>query len=157
MSRHDSDSAMRLLFCSFWRLILLRCWRKELGPLDSISPEAAFSSSAFCLVGGSSPKRQGDARGFGSSSVVSSSCVSEEGELQRDRTPLVSTRWLSFRPFFLRFGSFRGAGKLVRDNLSKAGWSWGYVSAIPSKGRKISIADAHGDNAKHFVVRAGES
>jgi hypothetical protein len=23
---------MRLLFCSFWRLILLRCWRKELGP-----------------------------------------------------------------------------------------------------------------------------
>ena len=47
--------------------------------------------------------------------------------------------------------------EIIADNLSKAGWSWSYVSAIPSKGRKISIADAHGDNAKHFVVRAGES
>jgi hypothetical protein len=62
LSRQDSHSAMRLLFCCFWRLILLRCWRKELGPLGSISPEAAFSSLAFCLVAGSSPKRQGDAR-----------------------------------------------------------------------------------------------
>jgi len=35
---------------------------KGTGPLGSISPEAAFSSSAFCLVAGSSPKRQGDAR-----------------------------------------------------------------------------------------------
>jgi len=59
-------------------------------------------------------------------------------------------------PFFLRFAPLRGTGKLVRDNLSLAGWSWGYVSAIPSKGRKISIADVHGDNAKDFVVRAGE-
>jgi hypothetical protein len=62
LSRQDSHSAMRLLFCCFWRLILLRCWRKEADPLGSISPEAAFSPLAFCLVAGSSPKRQGDAR-----------------------------------------------------------------------------------------------
>jgi len=74
--------------------------------------------------------------------------------MQGDRA---SSRPVGFHSrFFLRFGSFRGAGKLVRDNLRKAGWSWGYVSAIPSKGRKISIADAHGDNGKHFVVSAGE-
>src|SRR5205823_11054560 len=29
------------------------------------------------------------------------------------------------------------------DNLSKAGWSWGCVSAIDSEGRTILIADAH--------------
>jgi len=74
--------------------------------------------------------------------------------MQGDRA---SSRPVGFHSrFFLRFGSFPGAGKLVRDNLRKAGWSWGYVSAIHSNGRKISIADAHGDNGKHFVVRAGE-
>ena len=33
------------------------------------------------------------------------------------------------------------------DNLSKAGWSWGCVSAIDSEGRTIWIADAHRDEA----------
>jgi hypothetical protein len=43
----------------------------------------------------------------------------------------------------------------VAENLSKAGWSWGCVSAIDCNGRTIWIADAHGDG-KRFVVRADE-
>jgi hypothetical protein len=46
--------------------------------------------------------------------------------------------------------------ELVADNLSKAGWSWGYVSAIDSNGRTIWIADAHRDDGKRFVVRSDE-
>ncbi len=42
------------------------------------------------------------------------------------------------------------------DNLGKAGWNWGYVSAVDSEGRTIWIADAHRDNGKRFVVRANE-
>jgi hypothetical protein len=42
------------------------------------------------------------------------------------------------------------------DNLSKAGWSWGCVSAIDSCGRTIWIADAHRGDGKRFVVRADE-
>src|SRR5437899_10764316 len=45
--------------------------------------------------------------------------------------------------------------EIIADNLSKAGWSLGYVSAIDSKGRTIWIADAHRDG-KRFVVRADE-
>jgi hypothetical protein len=44
--------------------------------------------------------------------------------------------------------------EIIADNLSKAGWSWGCVSAIDSNGRTIWIADAHRDNGKRFVVRA---
>jgi len=44
----------------------------------------------------------------------------------------------------------------VADNLSKAGWSWGCVSAIDSRGRTIWVADAHRDDGKRFVVRADE-
>src|SRR5205823_5509038 len=33
--------------------------------------------------------------------------------------------------------------EIIADNLSKAGWSWGCVSAIDSHGRTIWIADAH--------------
>jgi hypothetical protein len=33
--------------------------------------------------------------------------------------------------------------EIIADNLSKAGWSWGCVSAIDSSGRTIWIADAH--------------
>src|SRR4029450_11546090 len=40
------------------------------------------------------------------------------------------------------------------NNLSKAGWSWGCVSAIDSSGRTIWIADAHRDDGKRFAVRA---
>ena len=46
--------------------------------------------------------------------------------------------------------------EIIADNLSKAGWSWGCVSAIDSSGRTIWIADAHRDDGKRFVVRADE-
>jgi hypothetical protein len=46
--------------------------------------------------------------------------------------------------------------EIIADNLSKAGWSWGCVSAIDSNGRTIWIADTHRDDGKRFVVRADE-
>jgi hypothetical protein len=46
--------------------------------------------------------------------------------------------------------------EIISGNLSKAGWSWGCVSAIDSNGRTIWIADAHRDDGKRFVVRADE-
>ncbi len=46
--------------------------------------------------------------------------------------------------------------EIVADNLKKRGWSYGYVSAVDSKGRTIWIADAHRDDGKRFVVRADE-
>jgi hypothetical protein len=45
--------------------------------------------------------------------------------------------------------------EIIADNLKKAGWSLGWVSAIDSEGRTIRIADAHRDG-KCFVVGAGE-
>src|ERR1044071_8158224 len=44
----------------------------------------------------------------------------------------------------------------IADNLSKAGWSWGCVSAVDANGRTIWIVDAHRDNGKRFFVRADE-
>ena len=44
----------------------------------------------------------------------------------------------------------------IGDNLSKAGWSLGWVSALDLEGRTIWIADAHRDDGKRFVVRADE-
>jgi hypothetical protein len=46
--------------------------------------------------------------------------------------------------------------EIIADNLSKAGWSLGCVSALDSQGRLIWIADAHRGNGKRFAVRAGE-
>jgi len=46
--------------------------------------------------------------------------------------------------------------EIIADNLKKAGWSWGCVSAIDSNGRTIFIADAHRSNRKRFVARADE-
>ena len=46
--------------------------------------------------------------------------------------------------------------EIIADNLKKAGWSYGCVSAIDSNGRTIWIADAHRDDGKRFVVRADE-
>jgi len=46
--------------------------------------------------------------------------------------------------------------EIIADNLSKAGWSWGCVSAIDFNGRTIWIADAHRGNGKRFAVRADE-
>jgi hypothetical protein len=46
--------------------------------------------------------------------------------------------------------------EIIADNLSKTGWSWGCVSALDSKGRRIWITDAHRDDGKRFVVHADE-
>jgi hypothetical protein len=46
--------------------------------------------------------------------------------------------------------------EIIADNLSKAGWSWGIVSALDCNGRTIWIADAHRDDGKRYVVRADE-
>ena len=57
------------------------------------------------------------------------------------------------------FGRIRIASKyweIIADNLSKTGWSWGWVSAVDSEGRTIWIVDAHRDDGKRFVVRADE-
>jgi hypothetical protein len=44
----------------------------------------------------------------------------------------------------------------IADNLSKAGWSWGCLSAVTSEGRIIWIADAHRDDGKRFIGHADE-
>jgi hypothetical protein len=36
--------------------------------------------------------------------------------------------------------------EIIADNLSKAGWSWGWVSALNCEGRTISIVDAYRDD-----------
>jgi len=46
--------------------------------------------------------------------------------------------------------------EIIADNLGKAGWSWGCVSAVDFQGRTIWIADAHRDDGRRFVVRADE-
>ena len=46
--------------------------------------------------------------------------------------------------------------EIIADNLNKAGWSWGCVSAIDSNGRTIWIADAHRGDGKRFVVHADD-
>ncbi len=46
--------------------------------------------------------------------------------------------------------------EIIADNLSRAGWSWGCISAIDSNGRTIWIVDAHRDNEKRFVAHADE-
>ncbi len=46
--------------------------------------------------------------------------------------------------------------EIIADNLSKAGWSWGCVATVDSKGRMIFVADAHRDDFKRFVVHAYE-
>jgi hypothetical protein len=46
--------------------------------------------------------------------------------------------------------------EIIAENISKAGWSWGCVSAVDSNGRTIWIADAHRDDGKRLVVRSDE-
>ena len=45
--------------------------------------------------------------------------------------------------------------EIIADNLSKAGWSWGWISAVDHGGRTIWIVDAHREG-KHFIVRADD-
>ena len=46
--------------------------------------------------------------------------------------------------------------EIIADRLSKAGWSWGCVTAIDANGRTIWIVDAHRDDGRRFIVRADE-
>jgi hypothetical protein len=52
--------------------------------------------------------------------------------------------------------SLRGRREIIADNLSKADWSWGCISAIDSEGRTTRIADAHRGDGQRFVVHADE-
>src|SRR5262245_48978614 len=45
--------------------------------------------------------------------------------------------------------------EIIAGNLTKAGWSWGCVSALDYKGRTIWIVDAHREGTR-FIVRADE-
>jgi hypothetical protein len=60
------------------------------------------------------------------------------------------TRFYDAFPAFIRLKL-----ETIADNLSKAGWSLGWISAVDSNGRTIWIVDAHG-YGKRFVVRADE-
>ena len=46
--------------------------------------------------------------------------------------------------------------EIIADNLSKAGFSLGWVSAVDPQGRTMWIADAYRDDGRRFVVRADE-
>jgi hypothetical protein len=46
--------------------------------------------------------------------------------------------------------------EIIADNLTKAGWSWGCVSAVDSRRQAIFIADAHRGDGQRFIVRADE-
>jgi hypothetical protein len=46
--------------------------------------------------------------------------------------------------------------EIIADNLGKAGWSWGCVSALDCERRTIWITDAHRGDGKRFVVHAVE-
>jgi hypothetical protein len=46
--------------------------------------------------------------------------------------------------------------EIIADRLSKAGWSWGCVSAVDSRGRTFWIVDANRDNGNRFIVRSDE-
>jgi hypothetical protein len=45
--------------------------------------------------------------------------------------------------------------EIIAGNLSKAGWSFGWVSAIDSNRRTLWIADAHRGDGKRFVMAGG--
>ena len=45
--------------------------------------------------------------------------------------------------------------EIIADNLSKAVWSLGWVSALDLEGRTIWIVDAHGCG-KHLIVRSDD-
>jgi len=46
--------------------------------------------------------------------------------------------------------------EIIGDSLSKAGSSWGWVSALDSESRTIWMADAHRDG-RRSIVRADEN
>src|SRR6516225_8451471 len=49
----------------------------------------------------------------------------------------------------------RMSATAIADNLSKAGWSWGCVSALDAQGRTIWITDAHRNDRKVLRCACG--
>jgi len=47
--------------------------------------------------------------------------------------------------------------EIIADNLSKAGWSWGCVSALDREGRTIlGLQTRTATDGRRFIVRADE-
>jgi hypothetical protein len=46
--------------------------------------------------------------------------------------------------------------EIIANYLSKAGWSWGCVSAVEARGRTIFVADARRGDGQRFIARADE-
>jgi hypothetical protein len=46
--------------------------------------------------------------------------------------------------------------EIIADNLSKRGWSLGWVSGVDSEGRTIRIVDANRDDGRRFIVAADD-
>jgi hypothetical protein len=46
--------------------------------------------------------------------------------------------------------------EIIADRLSKAGWSYGYISALDFEGRTIWIADAHRGDGRRVIVHVDE-
>jgi hypothetical protein len=46
--------------------------------------------------------------------------------------------------------------EIIAGNLSKAGWTWGCVSALDSNGTNNLRCGAHRGGGKRFVVRVAE-
>jgi hypothetical protein len=38
--------------------------------------------------------------------------------------------------------------EIIADNLSEAGWSWGCVATLDSRGRTMFVADAHRESVQ---------
>jgi hypothetical protein len=61
------------------------------------------------------------------------------------------------RPGRVGYGAPVKCWEIIADNLSKAGWTWGCVSAINSNGMNyLDCRSAHRDDSKRFVVREDE-
>ena len=46
--------------------------------------------------------------------------------------------------------------QIIAENLTKAGWNWGCVATVDSRGRTIWIFDAHRGDGRRFVVHADD-
>jgi hypothetical protein len=46
--------------------------------------------------------------------------------------------------------------EIIAANFSKAGWSWGCVATVDSRGQTIFVADAHRDDGKRFIMHPDE-
>jgi hypothetical protein len=70
--------------------------------------------------------------------------------------PLLLEACYRCRDVFCNVVGFVKSWEIIADNLSKAGWSLGCVSAVDSEGRTIWIVDAHRDDGRRFIVHSDE-